>query len=309
MDKKFVFKSPVFLIPFLLIVLVILGTLIVAFNNANSGSVNWLNDFFASNESVTPTSSDSSSGSKGGTDGSVVDLPGVPTDGGATNTKDQKLIKTGSVSITVDDFDKSSQKVRDIAASVNGLVTSSSDTGKDNTRSVVISIKVPAKNFDSVVKQLKAIGVTVVTSSETSYDITQTYIDLKARLKNQKALEAQLILILDKATKVSDILLIQQELSNVQGQIEVLQSQINYYDSQIDMSTITVSMSLNKESLSVVDNTWKPLGTFRTALQSLITVFLGLLDLIIWIVVFSPIVLIPLIIYWFVKKARKKAKK
>ncbi len=322
MDKKFAFRSPLFLIPFLVVILLILGTLIVIFNNANGNSVSWLNSLFATNTANTNTpstttdngkttgSTGSSSGNTGsGVDASGVPTPIVPTDGGATNLANQKLIKTGDVSITVDDFDKSTQKVRDLAASVKGFVTNSSDTGKDNDRNVVVAIKVPASKFDSVVKQLKAIGVTVVTSSENTSDVTQTYIDLQARLKNQKALEAQLILILHKATKVSDLLEVQQELSNVQGDIEVMQSEINYYDSQIDMSTITVTMTLNSQSLNVTDNTWKPLGTFKTALESLVTVFRGLVDLIIWLIVFSPFVLIPLLAYWLIMKTRKKDRK
>ncbi len=217
-------------------------------------------------------------------------MPGYPVDGGsATNEKDQKLVKTGTFDITVDDFDDVNSKIRSSVKELGGFVVSSNDNGVGVDRDLVLTVKVPAGSFDLFVEKVKGYAVVVNSYSENTADITQVYQDLKARLKNEKALEVKLLEILDKAVKVSDLLEVQRELSQVQQNIEVMQSQIEYYDSQIDMSVVSVSMGLSSQSLEIAGEKWQPVGVFKEALASMVEMLKGLGSFAIWTVVFSPV--------------------
>jgi len=231
--------------------------------------------------------------------------PEYVSDGGANKSEDQKLIKTGSIRMYTNDFDNTVHDVRNITKNNNGLVTNSSDSGDKTDRRVTITVKVPADKFDVVMSEIKKTGVEVISSSENSSDVTQTYMDLEARLKTSMELEQTLVSILGKATKVSEIIEIQRELSSVRQTIESLTSQIRYYDSQIDMSTITVSLELSSESLDVTGTMWKPLGVFKEALQALVEILKSFGTLAIWTLVFSPIVLVPYGVYRVVTVKRK----
>ncbi len=248
----------------------------------------------------------SQDGVTGGKDVSI-GVPTTPSDEGGANTPDQqKLIKTGQVSMTVNDFDKTIGDIKEIVSANKGLIVTLYDAGELQKRNATIKVKVPAKDFDKVVELVKKLGVTVVSSNENSTDITMTYLDLQARLKTNKELEKSYIQILNKASKVSEILEIQRELNTVRQQIEYIDSQIKYYDSQIDMSVINITLTLNSEALDVVDDTWKPFGVFKEALQALVSTLRAFVSVLIWLVVFSPFVLIPFGIVKLVSRKNKK---
>lgn len=226
----------------------------------------------------------------------------------AANVSDSKVIKTATIAMTVSDFDASVASIRGIVKTEKGYVQSLSDSGTLNDRAVTITIKVPTASFDSVLVQVKALGAEVISADENTDDVTEAYKDLQARLKNQKALEAQLLTILNKATKISDILLVQNQLSNVREQIEVLQTQIKYYDTQTDYASISITLTKASEAISVAGKDWKPFGIVKEAFAVFVEVGKGIGTLVIWLVVFSPIVLIPYVIYKIVKKAKKSKK-
>jgi len=223
-------------------------------------------------------------------------------DGGATTEDEQKLIKSGAVEITIDDLDEGIDDIRKFAKEVGGFVTDLSDSGKDQERVAYITIKVPNASFDSVMKKVKDLGVDIESVREDTSDVTQAYMDLEARLENQKAYEDQLVSILERATKVTDVLEVEKELSVVRSTIEQLEASIRYYDSQIDMSTITVTLSLNPESYDVKGDVWRPVGIVKEAGTALVELLKGLGTLVIWIAVFSPVVLIPYFIVKLIKK-------
>jgi hypothetical protein len=225
-----------------------------------------------------------------------------------TSLSDTKVIKTSTIEMTVNDFDASVTSIREIIKTEKGYVQNLSDSGTLNDRAVTITIKVPTDKFDSVLAQVKALGVEVTSAYENTDDVTQAYQDLQARLKNQKALEAQLLTILNKATKISDILLVQKQLSTVREQIELLQTEIKYYDTQTDYASVSVTMTKASEALNVAGKDWKPFGVVKEAFTVLVEVGKGIGTLAIWAVVFSPIVLVPYVIYLVVKKVKKSKK-
>ena len=73
-----------------------------------------------------------------------------------------------------------------------------------------------------------------------SSEVTGQVLDLGARIANLRATEQALQAIMAKATKISDILEVQNQLTGVQGQIEQLSTQEAHLRDQASLATLTV---------------------------------------------------------------------
>jgi len=192
------------------------------------------------------------------------------------STIERKIVYTASVTIEIESAVDSIPKVKAIAESAKGFVSDSSISEYDNNRkNAKLTIKIPADNFDKVLKDLETLGK-VKSQSMYTDDITEKYVDNEARLKNAQRLEANLINLLEKKSKeLKDMLAVETELGRVREQIERFEGLKRYYDSKTSMATITVYLNEPyKYSSSIFD----PLGRafdvagelFMTAIASIV---------------------------------------
>ena len=93
-------------------------------------------------------------------------------------------------------------------------------------------------------EQIRGIGGKVVQSKTAGQDVSEEYLDLEARLRAKKALEAQFLEIMKQAHKVSDVLDVQNELANVRTEIERLEGRRRFLENQSALSTITINLQL-----------------------------------------------------------------
>jgi hypothetical protein len=127
-----------------------------------------------------------------------------------------------------------------IATAAGGYVQNSSQQSSQ-TSSADIVIRVPAGSFGTAVNRLKGLG-TVRSSSIGGDDVTRQLIDLNARLVNLQAQRRVLLGLMQKATTIAASILVENQLSQVQGAIEQLSGQLRYVHDRADFSTITLSM-------------------------------------------------------------------
>lgn len=227
------------------------------------------------------------------------------TDGaGAEDAVDRKIVRTGSMSMEVEDIIKAQTEIADIAVQYDGYVVSSNlNAAKENPRGF-ISFRVPAEKFDTALAKLRQLAVKVTNENTNSQDVTEQYTDLKAQLSNYEATEAQYLELLKKADNVKDMLEVQRELSNVRGNIERIKGRMQYLERTSDTSLIEVSLT---KSTPIGESTWDVTGVFKGAVDGLIAFGKVLLSVLIWLLVFSPIWIIVLVIIFIVRR-RKKAK-
>ncbi|KUK77766.1 MAG: Uncharacterized protein XD93_0111 [candidate division WS6 bacterium 34_10] len=222
---------------------------------------------------------------------------------------ESKIRKSGSINLTVESLEEANDEVLDILDNYNGSVVSSNESGVGNNKSISITLKVPVKYFENLFEEVKDIEGKVDYASYYTDDVTQEYTDLQSRLKNLKATETQLVKILETADTVEDTLAVFNQLSSTRSQIEVLEGQIKYLDNQVDYSYLTVNLSLSDVGKEVKDEKWEPFGVVKSAFSALVDFSIGIVDLLIWVIVFSPVILIPLAIVLLIIKKRKKGKK
>ncbi|MFA7653815.1 MAG: DUF4349 domain-containing protein [Candidatus Magasanikbacteria bacterium] len=225
----------------------------------------------------------------------------------SANTTERMIVKTGNLSIVVKDVRASIKAVSEYAVAQNGFVVNSNVYKSGLIPRGTITIRILSKKFDQGMNEVKALGE-VVGEQSNGQDVTEEYIDLDAQLRNLQATEKQFLAILAKAVKIEDILNVQRELTNVRGNIERLQGRMKYLKQSADLSTITVNFSTDPEVLPAYDNSqkWKPWAEVKTAARALWEFGKGMVNVLIWLVIFIPVWTIVALIIWLVYKVYRR---
>lgn len=105
-----------------------------------------------------------------------------------------------------------------------------------------IQLKVPPQNLDSIINFFKSKSVFIRNYSTSTDDVTASYYDSQARLKTKKELESRYFEILKSAKKVSEILEVEEKLSEVRSEIESFEGQLKLYDHQVAYSDLSLQL-------------------------------------------------------------------
>ncbi|MDT7670063.1 MAG: hypothetical protein QOC74_2846 [Pseudonocardiales bacterium] len=163
--------------------------------------------------------------------------PGLPVDvSGAA--RDRSVVRNARLELSVGDVVAVSGRLRSVAAGVGGFVASEQSVD----RSASFTLRIPAPRLDEVMNQLTAAGK-VTARSEQADDVTDQVADLDGRLASQRAGVARIRALLDKATSVGDVVLIESELTQREADLESLQKRLAAVSSQVAMSTLTVALT------------------------------------------------------------------
>lgn len=225
----------------------------------------------------------------------------------AKNVDARMIIKTGSLSMVVKDVNNAVAEVAKYATDNGGFVVYTNIYKNGITPAGEVTVRIPAKVFDTGVGEIKKIGE-VKSESVNGQDVTEEYVDLEAQVKNLRASENQFLQIMNRAVKIEDVLAVQRELTNVRGQIENIQGRMKYLSQSAELSTLTVYLSTDPNVLPTLDeqDKWKPWAQVKNAARSLVEVAKGLANFIIWIVVYLPVWLVVGLVIWLVWRKLKK---
>jgi hypothetical protein len=189
---------------------------------------------------------------------------------------ERKIIQHASLRIEVEDFKSSYDSVIDIVERYNGFISDSqlyvSRTGR---KSGDITIRVPADKFLVVIAEIGHLGA-VKSKRISGEDVTEEYIDLRARLNNSKRHERRLLEILDMANNTKEVLEVERELWRVRGEIERLTGRMNYLENRVELATVSVSLSEPEP----ITQSWGIRDAFRSAFGGFVSVIRGLIILI-----------------------------
>ena len=159
---------------------------------------------------------------------------------------ERKVISTASVSLEVEAVQDAVDQVRIIAESVGGFVEHLDSGGGPLRQRAAMTIRVPQEEFSPALARIEALG-SVQSTSQGSEDVSERFIDLKARLSSALREEKSLLALLERANAVSEVLAIEKELARVRSEIERFQGQLNFLERRIALATITVALSLPDE--------------------------------------------------------------
>ncbi len=213
---------------------------------------------------------------------------------------DKRVMKDGSLDIRVRSADEAAENIRKVAEAKGGSVQQSNFWQMtDNVKTGSVTVKVPVDRFEETFAELKKVATFVVSENMSGSDVTEQFIDLKARLDNKKAQEQALQALLTRAEKVSDVIDVTRELGKVRAEIESLEGQMRYLSNQTDMASITVS--LTEDARITPDGSFRPGQSFADALKQLIW-SLGKIatGLMLFLIVAVPIFLVFGLVFWVI---------
>jgi hypothetical protein len=116
-----------------------------------------------------------------------------------------------------------------------------STNGDDNHKEYVLKIRIPAKYFDLLLDSVSSTADKIDTKNIAVTDVSTQYIDIKTRLDNKKVLENRYLDLLKKATRIPDLLEIENKLTEIRSDIESTQGQLNYLGKQVTYSSLEIT--------------------------------------------------------------------
>ncbi len=230
-------------------------------------------------------------GEGGGAGGGPV--PSAPP--GLAAPIEQRIVKTGEISLEVDSVAESLGRVRAMVAELGGYVGGSQAGTLE--QSATLTVRIPAESFDAALARLHELDAKVVAESTREEDVTTQVVDLGARIDNLEASEASYRELVARAEDVDDILAVQSRLDQVRGEIEQLTAQLDALEGRASLSTLTITLVPRAEPVQAKAEGWDPGGQLEQALASLVGIGQGLLTGLIWFgIVWLPMLLVLAII-------------
>ncbi len=226
----------------------------------------------------------------------VEESPAMEPGGGAPSQEVKRVvIHNADLGIIVTDPGVTLVAITDMTQAMGGFVVSSNlyktytSTGVEVPEASV-TIRVPAEHLNDALKQIKGMvndpEGDIITENISGQDVTREYTDLQSRKRNLETASAQLEKIMENANKTEDVLRVYNELTRVNEEIEVIKGQIQYYDEASSMSAITVRLQAAASQQPIEIAGWKPSGTAREALKTLIKWAQAIADMLIWFTIF-----------------------
>jgi len=156
--------------------------------------------------------------------------------------KPRKIIRTGSLMIEVDDYEKARGAIDALVRGAGGFVAAV-DVGRHEgaVGSATLTLRIPESHIDRAVAALSGLG-TLRRESLRAEDVSGTYYDLAARLRNARRLEERMVELAARAGGVKDLLEVEREVGRVRESIEVMEGQLRALDDRTSLATLTVEL-------------------------------------------------------------------
>lgn len=157
----------------------------------------------------------------------------------------EKIIKTASLTIKTDAFDDDLAQLKALALNQGGRVESermSGDQASGTLRSASLTLRIPAASLDTYLDGTKGIAGRVTSSNQSIEDVSESYYDIQGRLDTQKAKMERLLELLKKAESVSDLIELENAVSDTQYMIDNYSGQLKGYDDKVAYSTVSLSI-------------------------------------------------------------------
>ncbi|MCX2679254.1 DUF4349 domain-containing protein [Galbibacter sp. EGI 63066] len=211
---------------------------------------------------------------------------------------ERKLIKDGRVEFETDDLSATRTTIFEAVNKYEAYVSSDQEYNSPGRESNTVVIRVPADNFDSLLKDATQ-GIERFDSKEINVkDVTEEFLDIQARLKTKKELEKRYLELLKQAKDVTEILEVEKQIGQLRSDIESIEGRLQYLQDRVSFSTLTMTFYERIPDQTQFGKKFK--NGFRNGWENLIWFFVGLIN--IWPFILILIVLIIGLRIYFRKK-------
>lgn len=224
----------------------------------------------------------------------------------------RKLIKTVYLTLQTKEFDRLKTMLEELIPSYGGYVQDSNyyaPQREGRYRNYNLTIRIPVDNLDIFIDKVGLLG-TLTNKSEKIEDVTLTYIDMTAYKEALEVEYEKVLELLEKATDLNQILILESKLSELRYEINSYESKLRAYDNLVAYSTIHIDIS-EVEYENVAKDT---IGSrIRTSfMQSLYSVRNFFVDLLVFVVGNLPVLVVLgiflILLFYLLKKIGKHRK-
>ena len=199
--------------------------------------------------------------------------PTTPTEARRSSSQ-RKLIKNGTLSFETNDIEKTRREIEKLYQEFSGYLASENHFNYGERLQHEQEIRIPSQNFDPFIQKVEKLGTKIENRHISTQDVTEEFIDIEARLKTKKDLEARYRDLLNLAKTVEDMLSIESQLGNVRAEIESMEGRLNFLNNQVAFSTIKISyyeltgvdFGFASKFVHSIKNGWDNLLTFLIAM-------------------------------------------
>ncbi len=190
------------------------------------------------------------------------------------------------------------EKIQASGGYVESQSVSGTAVNSGRSPSAYITVRVPAEQLDSFVEDVS--GMTnVVSSSRYVEDITLSYTDTEGRVKALKTEEARLLELMEQAQTMSDLLEIEERLTEVRYQLENYTSTLRLYDNQVDYATLDLTLrEVAKFTPPEKQGFWEKVTSGLA--DSIVDLGQGLVDVAAWVLIELPYLVLVGLLGWLV---------
>lgn len=224
-----------------------------------------------------------------------------------TEQTDRMTVENTSMSVLVKDVAVVLKGIEKQAVAAGGYMVNKNISKPEGAANGSISLRVPTEKREETMEVVRGLGVKVVSENVSGYDVTDQYVDIEGRIASLNKTKAKIEAIMDQATRVSDLMDVQMQLTNIEQQIDNYKGQQKYLEQTAKLTLISVDLSTDELSLPYApDKAWRPAVVFKTAVRSLVGTLRDVGSAAIWIVVYAPVWGVLLGAIYLFKKIKSK---
>lgn len=223
-----------------------------------------------------------------------------------------QIVKTGSIALEVAALDKAVSQAQAKIVGLGGYVAQSSRSGTADGATANVTFRIPVVRWDDALDAIRALATKVLNEQTSATDVTGQVVDIQARLDNLQVTEKALQGIMARASQIPDVLAVQQQLTQVQGDIEQLTAQRDRLKDQAAMSTLAVSLQLaGPPVVAAATEGWDPGAQIQDAIATLVHAGQGVATAAIWLAIVGlPLgagLLVIGVAVWFVARRLRRS--
>ena len=166
------------------------------------------------------------------------------------------------------------------------------------------TLRIPIENFNSFIEDLNSVGAHLRNMNINSSDVTKVYSDNELQIISLEVQKDRLLELLSQANNVTEILEIEDRLTNVRYQLESLNNTNNQIDYDIEMSEFSLTLKeVNRYSTDSYSFSERLIDSFGESIDNFLT---WLSDFTIWMIMAAPFVLLFMLILFSINLIRVK---
>ncbi|KKD06211.1 DUF4349 domain-containing protein [Streptomyces sp. WM6386] len=153
------------------------------------------------------------------------------------------IIRTAELTVQVKNVPKALEAARTATVNAGGYVGKESTVrDHEGTEETQVTLRVPADRYEEVLAELEGSGKLLERTAK-AQDVTDQVVDVESRIKTQRASVARIRELMDQATKLSDVVTLEGELSIRQADLEALLARQASLKDRTSLATISLSLS------------------------------------------------------------------